>query len=310
MAPTYTIVVPTRNGGGRLIDVMTGLDGQVNAPEFEIVVVDDGSTDDTVARLAERSGRRPIRTLSLPPRGPATARNCGVAAARGERIAFLGDDTIPAPDWLAEHQLAWSRRGSEAKVAVIGYTDWHPRLGSTPFLRFLNQEGLQFGFGLIRDVEDVAFNFFYTSNLSLDRKLLLAEPFDESFPYPAWEDIEAAYRLKRRGLRLVYEPKARVAHDHPTDLARFALRQERAGYCAVVFWQLHPELGPFLGVSAAGPPPLPSRWFQAAREGLVRALQPLPMSPRRLWTETLRYHYIRGLRRGWSERVGEQGGAS
>ena len=66
------------------------------------------------------------------------------------------------------------------------------------------------------------FNFFYTSNLSLSRDLLLAEPFDLRFPHAAWEDIEVAYRMKRRGLHMVYEPRARVAHDHPTDLARFA----------------------------------------------------------------------------------------
>src|SRR5690606_27849837 len=104
------------------------------------------------------------------------------------------------------------------------YTGWHPRMRRTPFLDYLNEQGLQFGYALIRDPEDVPFNFFYTSNLSLGRERLLAEPFDEGFPYPAWEDIETAWRLCRRGMRLVYEPRARVAHDHPTDFDRFAAR--------------------------------------------------------------------------------------
>jgi GT2 family glycosyltransferase len=176
----------------------------------------------------------------------------------------------------------------------------------TPFLRYINEHGLQFGYALIRDPEDVPFNFFYTSNLSLPRDLLLAEPFDLSFPYAAWEDIEVAYRMKRRGLRMVYEPAAVVAHDHPTDFQRFAARQERAGYCAVVFYRLHPELGGFLGLGAEGPPPLPSRRLQTLREALVCALQNLPVTMPRAWQEALRYHYIRGLHRAWHDGEGER----
>lgn len=116
------------------------------------------------------------------------------------------------------------------------------------------------------------------------------EPFDERFPYAAWEDIEASYRMTRRGLRLVYQPSATVAHNHPTDFDRFCLRQERTGYCAVVFWQRHPELGQFVGAGPDGPPPLPPRGRQRLREALVRALQPFPVSTPRLWYEALRFH--------------------
>ena len=171
----------------------------------------------------------------------------------------------------------------------------------TRFLDYINEHGLQFGFALIADRDDVPFNFFYTSNLSLPRGELVAEPFHEGFPYAAWEDIETAYRLTRSGLRLVYEPGARVAHDHPTSFGRFARRQEKAGYSAVVFHRLHPELGPFLGLSPAGPPPMPSRRRQLLREGLVRALQFFPVEVPATWEETLRYHYIAGLHRGWQE---------
>jgi GT2 family glycosyltransferase len=200
---------------------------------------------------------------------------------------------------LAAHRAAHRRHGDDLHLAVIGYTGWHPRMRVTPFLRYINEHGLQFGYALIRDPEDVPFNFFYTSNLSLSRELLLAEPFDLRFPYAAWEDIELAYRLKRRGLHLIYEPAATVAHDHPTDLARFAARQERAGYCAVVFYRLHPELGGFLGIGPDGPPPLPDGAVQRRRERLVRALQKLPLALPHLWEDVLRFHYVQGLHRGW-----------
>jgi glycosyltransferase involved in cell wall biosynthesis len=305
----YSVLVPTRDGAQRLPAVLEALAGQRQAPAFEVIVVDDDSRDATPRQLeawaAEDGERR--RWLRGEGRGPAAARNLGLAAARGTRVAYLGDDTVPDADWLREHDLGWRSRGASDDVAVLGSIRWHERLRVTPFLRFLNEEGLQFGFALIRDAERLPFNFFYTSNVSLDRERALREPFDESFPYPAWEDVEAAYRLERAGMRLVFQPRARVAHDHPTDFDRFCARQERAGFAAVVFFRLHPELGELLGLTAAGPPPLPSAIAQRAREALVRALQPLPVATRRLWREALRFHYIRGLWRGWNEGV-ERGG--
>jgi glycosyltransferase involved in cell wall biosynthesis len=300
-APEVSVVIPTHDRFDTLPEVVAAVEAQQVGFPFELVVVDDGSTGDTPRWLAGHRFAVPARVITQPNRGPAAARNAGVEAARGRLVAFLGDDTVPSGGWLAAHREAHARRGDPAGLAVIGYTGWHPRMRLTPFLRHINDHGLQFGYAIIDDPEDVPFNFFYTSNLSLPRELLRAEPFDLTFPYPAWEDIETSYRLKRRGMRLVYEPRAVTAHDHPTDFARFTGRQERSGYSAVVFWRLHPELGPFLGVGSEGPPPLPPRWSQRAAELLVRALQNFPIWLPKLWERALRYHYIRGLHRAWGE---------
>ena len=301
MGYEVSVVIPTHNRLEALAEVIQALEFQHEAPPFEVVVVDDGSTDGTSEWLRTRTFQVPLRVLTQVNRGPAAARNTGVAVAQGNWVAFLGDDTVPSAGWLKAHREAHRKRGDDLRVAVIGYTGWHRRMRLNPFLRYINEHGLQFGYALIKDREDVPFNFFYTSNLSLSRDLLLAEPFDLRFPYAAWEDIEVAYRLRKRGMRLVYEPAATVAHDHPTDFARFAARQEKAGYCAVVFYRLHPELGAFLGVGPEGPPPLPPEGPQKWRERLVRALQNLPFRVPKLWEETLRYHYIRGLHRAWTD---------
>ena len=302
--PEVSVIIPTHDRLDVLPEVLQALERQEEPPEFEVLVVDDGSQPATAEFLRAWRPRYPHRVLSQSPSGPAVARNAGVRAAAGRWVAFLGDDTVPRPDWLRAHRRAHRERG-EGDLAVIGYTGWHPRMRRTRFLDYINEHGLQFGYALIEDRERVPFNFFYTSNLSLPRQLLLAEPFDEGFPYPAWEDIECSFRLERRGMRMVYEPEARVDHFHPTDLARFEDRQEKAGYSAVVFYQRHPELGPFLGLSPAGPPPPPRA--QRRREILARALQFVPITLPRLWQETLRYHYIQGLHRGWRERNGGTG---
>ncbi|HVR28680.1 MAG TPA: glycosyltransferase [Thermoanaerobaculia bacterium] len=310
VSPAVSVVIPTWNRMDTLPEVLAALERQEDAPSFEVIVVDDGSTDDTPRWLAGRpAGGLALRTLAQANRGPAAARNAGVAAARGHRVAFLGDDTVPSAGWLRRIHDAVERR-ADPRIAVIGRTEWHPRVRVTPFLRHINQNGAQFGFALIADPDSVPFNFFYTSNLCLGRSLLLEEPFDETFPFPAWEDIETSYRLQAKGMHLCYEPAAEVCHDHPTDLDRFCLRQEKAGYSAVVFHRRHPELGPMLGLGLEGPPsPLGIGW----RLGRVvaRALQRLPLVTPGLWDEVLRGHYIIGLNRGWAElapRSAEAGG--
>ncbi len=307
--PRISVVVPTFERMDVLPEVLDALESQRGAPLFEVVVIDDGSKDATPGFLAERRFGVPARVLYQENRGPAAARNAGVRAASGRLVAFLGDDTVPTPGWLAHHVEAHEDRGGGDELAVIGYTRWHPRVRTDPFLDYINEYGLQFGYRLIEDPEDVPFNFFYTSNLSLHRSRLLEERFDERFPYAAWEDIELSYRLSRRGQRLIYEPGAVALHDHPTDLERFMARQEKAGYSAVVFYRLHPELGPFLGLDADGPPPLPPERRRRRLERLARALHNLPLirlrTPR-LWETVLRFHYIAGLQRAWREGAGTE----
>jgi GT2 family glycosyltransferase len=301
--PQVSVVIPTYERLDVLPEVLAGLAAQDGAADVEVVVVDDGSRDGTGDFLAGYRGPLALTLLRQENRGPAAARNAGVFAARGDLVAFLGDDTVPEPGWLAAHLAAHASRRERAPLAVVGYTGWHSRMRTTAFLRYINEHGLQFGYALIAEPEKVPFNFFYTSNVSLPRALLLAEPFDLRFPHAAWEDVELSYRLHALGLTMIYEPAARTAHLHPTDFLRFSRRQEKAGESAVVFYRLHPELGPFLGLSEHGPPPLPPPGPQRLRELLVRALQNLPVRTPRLWDETLRHYYIRGLRRGW-ERMG------
>jgi glycosyltransferase involved in cell wall biosynthesis len=297
----FSVVIPTYNRLDVLPEVIRALDAQREAPSFELIVVDDGSSDGTGDWLKRSSFGPPTRLVAQPNRGPAAARNRGIDLASGRLIAFLGDDTVPDPDWLATHARAHRDRGG--RCGIVGYTRWHDRMRLNPFLRYINETGFQFGYGLIKNREDVRFNFFYTSNVSLPRELLLRERFDERFPRPAWEDTELAYRLTRRqGMRLVYCPEAVTAHDHATSVKRFIARQEMVGYFAVRFAAIHPELRSFLRIGPDGPPPLPPRGPQLLREWAARSAESLPVTMPKVWRKLLRYHYLRGLHRGWAER--------
>jgi GT2 family glycosyltransferase len=175
----------------------------------------------------------------------------------------------------------------------------------TPFLHHINEYGLQFGYGLIEDPDSVPFNFFYTSNISLERERLRdAGLFDTTFPHAAWEDIEMAYRLIREGMRIVYRPEAVARHHHDVTFGSFRKRQERSGEAAAIFYRKHPELGDFLGVPQAA--------IFRERGPLARALLPrwaalaehweLP-GARRALDRVLREDYLRGLKRGLANGV-------
>lgn len=101
--PRATVVIPTRDRAALLPRLLRALaDQTIPADRFEIVIVDNGSTDGTSEVLAEAATRMPnLRVLSEPVPGISAARNRGIGAARAPWIAFIDDDCIPAPSWLA-----------------------------------------------------------------------------------------------------------------------------------------------------------------------------------------------------------------
>ncbi|HKC24016.1 MAG TPA: glycosyltransferase [Thermoanaerobaculia bacterium] len=312
---SLSVVIPTHGRRAILARVLDALAAQAGeVAELETIVVDDGSRDDTQELLGlRRADAANVAVLRQKNAGPACARNAGAAAARGARLVFLGDDTVPEPGFLATH-AAPPERGRP--VAVLGYTTWDTeRMRVTPFLTHLNERGAQFGYALIADPEDVPFNFFYTSNVSLPRDAFFAlGGFDVSFPSAAWEDVELAYRASRAKERLliVYRPSARARHEHPTTLESVLRRQRASGRAAALFARKHPELSAWLGVDEARMLGWSRPLGVAAAARALAALDPLGLPlPRRVYDKVLRRPYLEGLREALAEasRASERGDA-
>ncbi len=300
---SFSVVIPTFRRCDTLFAVLDALARQEDAPAFEVIVVDDGSGDETPRRLAAYRPAHPFRFFSQENAGPAAARNRGVREAAGRIILFLGDDTVPEARLLAVHAATHAERRAWP-VAVLGYTTWPRETRISPFLDHINEYGLQFGYRLISDPDNVPFNFFYTSNVSLPRELLLSVGlFDTSFPHAAWEDIELAYRLMRRGMRMLYRSEAVTRHHHDITFASFRRRQEKAGEAAAIFYEKHPELGGFLAVPQAlalseKPGGAFARLLPAWASLAERHHVP---GSRRAVERVLREDYLRGLKRGLRE---------
>ncbi len=302
----FSVVIPTYNRAAVLESTLRALARQKTTLEakgafaFEVIVVDDGSRDDTARRVRSLEGEFPARLLYLHQqnRRQGAARNLGSRRAAGELLLFLGDDTAPDPDFLAQHLAA--HREEPEPVTVIGYTPWAPRLEATRFMRYVGEQGWQFGFSLIEDPSDVPFNFLYTSNLSLPRELFLeVGGFDEEFQEYGWEDVELGWRLRRRGVRLIYRDSAVAHHDHPTTIASFVARQRRVGASAWTLYRKHPDLGGFLGL------PDYRRYGWAERLRMTLLTWACRLTERRRWPDLSRYypdlmsyHYCRGLKDG------------
>ena len=266
-----SIVIPTFNRLDQLQTVVVAVQRQVRPPDtdLEVVVVDDGSSDGTSDWLETQIGNLGFMAIRQQNSGPARAPQPG---SRGclWRSHPLSRRRHRAPAGLARPSISKSiaSSASSGPLAVLGYTSFSPDIDS-PFLRFINEYGAQFGYLLIEDPRAVPFNFFYTSNISLPRsELVRLGGFREDFPAAAWEDIEFAYRAVGDGLKIHYQPQARTIHRHCIRPRTFCRRQRTSGRSAAIFATLHPELEEFLGLHTVPPESTPDFETTALRSVL------------------------------------------
>ena len=242
---SLSVIIPTYNRKDILKKCLTAFFNQTYPQNmYEIIVVDDGSTDGTeeMIKTMINDSSYELRYFKQENKGPAAARNVGIRNAKKDLVLFIGDDIITIGTLLEEH-VKWHKLHPEENVAILGYVTWSPEIKVTPFMKWLEESGAQFGYPLIKNPDDVSYNFFYTSNISMKRQFLLKYGlFDEDFPYAAWEDIELAYRLTWKDVRIVYNEKATGYHEHETDQKRFQKRSQLVGQAKAIFHQKHPEL--------------------------------------------------------------------
>lgn len=133
-----SVIIPTYNRAKILKECLYALFRQ-DLPEkdYEIIVVDDGSRDDTKQIVASfKKKHQNLTYLSQQNQGQGIARNHGVEKAKGEIVVFIGDDIIVTEEFLTEH-LRYHLRHSKENEAVLGFVTWHPKLTITPFMNWL-----------------------------------------------------------------------------------------------------------------------------------------------------------------------------
>jgi len=227
-----TVVVPVKDRTRPLARLLAALSARTS-PVGEVIVVDDGSTDPgAIAAVAAEHSARVLRHERS--RGPAAARNTGLAAARTSFVAFLDSDVVPEPGWLAPLLAAFA----DPAVALAA-----PRIVALPPI-----EGWLGRYEAVRSSLDLGPDpalivprtrvAYVPSAALLVRTAAVGAGFDEAMHVA--EDVDLVLRLHAAGWRLRYVPAARVAHDHRTALGPWWRRKAFYGSGAAPLALRHP----------------------------------------------------------------------
>jgi len=237
--PRVSVIVPTCNRRVRLERVLSALARQTLSPaQFEVVVVDDGSSDGSAELLAAFRPAYALRSFSQANAGPAVARNRGIQAARGELVVFLDDDVMPEPCWLAEH-LSSHERESVALV-VMGPMASLPHYDQ-PWVAW-EQARIELQYrAMMEGLYAPTFRQFWTGNASVRRAHLLElGGFNPAFA--RGEDVELGARLHKRGLQFRFNPRAVGVHHAERSLQSWSQAHRSYGRLEVeIFGQLGEE---------------------------------------------------------------------
>jgi GT2 family glycosyltransferase len=256
-----TIQLCTYNRAQLLERVLDGCFEQTVPPDaYEVVLVNDGSTDGTaeVIEAAQRRATCGFTVIHQANAGLARGRNAGIARARGKRIIFIDDDVLPTPVFVEEHLRSHAEHPTAIVRGAVINTESFERL-PTPTWTLANYSG----------------NFFWTSNVSLPLATLArVGTFSEDFREYGWEDIELGMRLRKAGVKAVFNRFALAFHHKPRPSAANVegmLRQAGAqARTAVQLREMHPHWRVTL---ATGDDPLQRGLHRAARRfGVLNVL--------------------------------------
>lgn len=227
---SISVVVPAYNAARTLASCLEALEGQTKRRDrYEIIVIDDGSTD----RTAEIAQRHDVRLIRQSNAGPAAARNRGAEAARGELLLFTDSDCAPAADWIERMVEPFT---DPDVVGAKGVYRTHQEALVARFVQ-LEYEG-KYQRMTSRDQID----FVDTYSAAYRRDLFLENGgFDVSFSTASVEDQELSFRLARKGYRLVFVPDAVVYHLHDTTVLEYWRRKFNIGYWKALLLRWHPD---------------------------------------------------------------------
>ncbi len=226
-----TVIIPAYNASSTIQDLLDSLSEQ-DYQDFEVVVVEDCSQDDT-PRLLEESR---VKTLFLNKnQGPAFCRNAGASMASGDILVFTDSDCRVGKDWLKNISIRFSDDKTDAvmgRLVIDGSTFLGDSISCLGF-----PAGGSIGFDRIWKVDSAGYTHsLSTCNFAIKKNIFdKIGGFDTSFPYPGGEDSLLAYRLVKAGFRIRYCPDIIVYHGARSSFMDFIKWQFRRGISSFIF---------------------------------------------------------------------------
>ncbi|WP_339137572.1 MAG: glycosyltransferase [Candidatus Electrothrix sp. GW3-4] len=229
--PDFSVIVPAWNAEKTLVRCLKSLTRQTLAQErYEIIIVDDGSTD----RTADIADQFSVVYHYQENQGPAAARNAGVSLAKGAVIFFTDADCVPDPDWLEEMSAPFAR--PEVAAVKGAYRTEQKEL----IARFAQIE-FEERFLMLEQRETIDMVDTYSAGFRKEIFLGLGG-FDTRFPKADNEDTEFSYRMAEHGYTMVFTHRALVRHlNHPDSVLRYFRLKFSRGYWRLMVYRMHPE---------------------------------------------------------------------
>ena len=235
----FSIVIPTYNRQPILEKCLRALENQRltdrTVENYEVVVVDDGSTDGTLNWLKIHQAEFPhVVSYEQNHQGPSAARNLGVQQAKGDTIIFIDSDLVVTEQFLQSHATALK---TEEKALNSDRLFTYGAVINT--CNFENPTAEPY------KITDFSAAYFATGNVAIAKKWLeQAGLFDTRFQLYGWEDLELGVRLKELGLKLVKCPAAVGYHWHPPftleQIPKLIDQEIQRGRMGVLFYEKHP----------------------------------------------------------------------
>jgi glycosyltransferase involved in cell wall biosynthesis len=239
--PTVTVIIPTHNRCSALRQTLDALRDQTYPlQQVEVIVVADGCTDGTAEMLCHYEASFALHVIEQPGQGPAGARNCGAAQAKGRLLIFLDDDIESAPSLIEAHVRA---HASQPDRVVIGYL---PPVIQEP-TDFFRIELRGWWEAMFQPMRQPGHRYGYwnllSGNFSLEAELFArVGGFDPTLR--CHEDYELGVRLIKAGASFTFAADALGYHHEVTDLNRSLQRQYQEGRADVMIGRRYPELCP------------------------------------------------------------------
>jgi len=230
IAVSASIVIPTFNGAARLAHCLDALVKQTAGQNVEILVVSDGSTDNTAEVVGRYSG---VGLLTQANAGPAAARNRGARESHGAIVLFTDDDCVPEPDWL--DAMLGPFKDPEVTAAKGVYLSRQTTLAA----RFVQIE-YEDRYRMMAGRDCIDFVDTYSAAFRRGRFLEMAG-YDISFPVACAEDVELSYRMSARGWKMKFAPAAEVYHTHPETLSRYLQKKYKFAFWRVLAVRKNPS---------------------------------------------------------------------
>jgi len=241
---SVSVIIPAFNASSTIGRTLTALKNQDYSGNFEVIVVDDGSSDNTASVVSSFATVRYVRQNNA---GPASARNHGAKLAKGDFLVFTDSDCVPHLDWISQLMAGFaSGRGLSPEfqgdcslpqqIGVVagsyGIANPDSELAGCIYAEIVWRHA-----HLMPDFP----NAFGSYNFCVKKNVFEAVGgFNTDYPHASGEDNDLSYKITKSGWRIYFQRKALVDHYHPTLVLKYLKEQFRHGFWRVKMYADHP----------------------------------------------------------------------